>query len=51
MKWDFDVCDGNKVYGHSPKVTPCVSVAKFNAKIHFTISLIVGVSGLGVKFV
>lgn len=45
----FVVCDGNKVYGHSVKGTPCVAVAKFNAKIHFTISLIVGVSG--VKFV
>lgn len=26
----FVVCDGNKVYGHSAKGTPCVAVAKFN---------------------
>lgn len=42
----FVVCDGHRVYGHSAKGTPCVAVSKFNAKIHFTISLIVGVSGV-----
>lgn len=41
------MCDGNKLYGHSAKGNPCVAVA--NAKIHFTTSLKVGVSG--VKFV
>lgn len=41
------MCDGNKLYGHSAKGNPCVAVA--NAKIHFTISLKVGESG--VKFV
>lgn len=29
----FVVSDGNKVYGHSAKGTPCVAVAKFNEKI------------------
>jgi transposase len=45
----FDLSDGNKRYGHSKKGTPCVAIQKFHSKVHYTVSLIVGVSG--VKYV
>ena len=45
----FILTDGNKIYGHSARGTPCVAVTKYHTKTHFTVSLIVGVSG--VKYV
>ena len=45
----FDISDGNKIYGHSRKGSLCVVIKKFHSKVHYTVSLIVGVSG--VKYV
>ena len=45
----FILTGGKKIYGHSARGTPCVAVTKFHTKTHFTVSLIVGVSG--VKYV